>query len=42
MKKGIQKLKELNVKILCVDNSSNLEDNAAKIVDYIINNWRKK
>ena len=42
MKKGIEKLKELNVKILCVDNSSNLEDNAAKIVDYIIDNWRKK
>ena len=42
MKKGIKKLKELNIEILCMDNSKNLKDNATKIADYIIENWRKK
>jgi len=42
MKKGIEKLKELNIEILCMDNSKNLKDNATKIADYIIENWRKK
>lgn len=42
MEKGIEKLKELNIEILCMDNSKNLKDNATKIADYIIENWRKK
>ena len=42
MKKGIDKLRKLNVEVLCINNNDDLEYNANKIVDYIIENWRKK
>jgi dTMP kinase len=42
MKKGIDKLRKLNVEVLCINNNDDLEYNANKIADYIIENWRKK
>ena len=42
MKKGIDKLRKLNVEVLCINNNDDLEYNANKIVDYIIENFRKK
>lgn len=42
MRKGIEKLKKLNVEVLCINNNDDLEFNANKIADCIINNWRKK
>ena len=42
MEKGIEKLKKLNIKVLSINNNDDLEYNANKIVDYIIENWRKK
>ena len=42
MKKGIDKLRKLNVEVLCINNNDDLEYNANKIEDYIIENWRKK
>lgn len=42
MKKGIEKLRKLNIEVLCINNNNDLEYNANKIADYIIENWRKK
>ena len=42
MRKGIEKLKKLNIEVLCINNNDDLEFNANKIADCIINNWRKK
>lgn len=42
MKKGIDKLRKLNVEVLYINNNDDLEYNANKIADYIIENWRKK
>jgi dTMP kinase len=42
MEKGIEKLKKLNIEVLSINNNDDLEYNANKIVDYIIENWRKK
>ena len=42
MQKGIEKLKKLKIKVLCVNNSDNLESNVEKITNYIIDNWRRK
>ena len=42
MKKGIDKLRKLNVEVLCINNNDDLEYNANKIADYIIENWRIK
>ena len=42
MKKGIDKLRKLNVEVLCINNNDDLEYNANKIADYILENWRKK
>ena len=42
MEKGIDKLRKLNVEVLCINNNDDLEYNANKIADYIIENWRKK
>lgn len=42
MKKGIDKLRKLNVEVLCINNNDDLEYNVNKIADYIIENWRKK
>ena len=39
MRKGIEKL---NIEVLCINNNEDLEFNANKIADCIINNWRKK
>lgn len=39
MKKGIEKL---SIEVLCINNNNDLEYNANKIADYIIENWRKK
>lgn len=42
MEKGIEKLKKLNIEVLSINNNDDLEYNANKIVDYIIENWGKK
>jgi len=42
MEKGIEKLKKLNIEVLSINNNDDLEYNANKIADYIIENWRKK
>ena len=42
IEKGIEKLKKLNIEVLSINNNDDLEYTANKIVDYIIENWRKK
>lgn len=42
MNKGVAELEKRKVDVLCINNSSNLENNVEEIVSCIIKNWRVK